>query len=86
MLTPADRALWRQFFEELQAHAPEFEADEALPVVVVFARVRRRHDDAAEVGLGPGDLSMLTRPGLVGHDLVAILEAAAIVARERGSV
>ena len=84
MLTPADKALWRQFFEGFGRRAAEFEADDMVPVVLVFARVRARSDDAATVGFGPGDVTMLTRQGVVGHDLAAMLEAAAAVARERG--
>lgn len=80
MLTAADRAIWRQFLDGLWANTTALQDEDMLPVALVLARVRRRSDDAAEVGLGVSDLALLTREGVVGHDLVVLFEAAAVVA------
>lgn len=82
MLTEADRALWRDFLANLQLHRAELEADDLVPMVLVFARVRRRNDDAAMVGLGVPDVALLTRPDVAGEDVALMLEAAAVVARK----
>lgn len=83
-LTLADQALWQHFLAAVQMHRAAFEADDMVPVVLVFARVRGRSDDAAVVGLLPGDVSILSRSDVDRHDLSGMLEAAAVVARERG--
>lgn len=84
MLTTADKALWQHFLDALKMRTPEFEAEDMVPVVLVFARVRGRSDDAAVIGLGLGDISLLARPDVAGYNLAAMLDAAAMVARERG--
>lgn len=84
MLTPADKALWCDFFAALTRRRPALEADDMLPMLVLFAPVRARNDDAALVAVEPGEVRLLTPPGPLAHDVAAMLEAAAALLREGG--
>ncbi len=77
MLTPADEAIWRRFRAEIEARKAEFAALDMVPVVLVCARVRQRHDDAAWVGLEAGDVGVQTLGGITCDNLAALLRAAA---------
>lgn len=49
MLTDADRAIWRQFLATVDTHRARLEADDMVPLAMIFTRVTRRHDDGALV-------------------------------------
>lgn len=49
MLTDADRAIWRQFLVQVERHRPRLEADDMVPLAMIFTRVAKRHDDGAMV-------------------------------------
>jgi hypothetical protein len=82
MLTAADQAIWQHFLAALSAQTERLKAEDMLPLALVFTRVRGRHDDGALVGLGPGDMSVLTLPTMKHYDLAAMLDAAAARVRQ----
>ncbi len=79
MLTPADEAIWWRFLAEIEARKSEFAAEDMVPVVLVCARVRQRHDDAAWIGLEAGDVGLQTLEGVPRYNLAAMLRAVAAV-------